>query len=101
MKAAEPTPPSPLILPEHRDLYYGGAWQAPRARRYAEVASPGTGESLGPVAEAGAEDVDAAVIAARAAFKEWRRVAPLERARILRRMVEVVRRYAGELAMLD
>jgi betaine-aldehyde dehydrogenase len=33
-------------------------------------------------AVAGAEDVDRAVAAARAGFAEWRRVAPLERARV-------------------
>jgi betaine-aldehyde dehydrogenase len=92
---------SPLVLPEHRDLYYGGAWHAPRSGRYVDVVSPGSGESLGRIAEASSEDVDAAVTAARAAFKEWRRVAPLERARILRRIAEIVRQHAGELAMLD
>ena len=46
-------------------------------------------------------DVDAAVAAAKAAFKEWRNVLPLERAKMLRRIAEVLRKHAQELAMID
>ena len=49
----------------------------------------------------GAADVDAAVAAAKAAFKEWRNVLPLERAKMLRRIAEVLRENAEELAMID
>ncbi|GAF95669.1 unnamed protein product, partial [marine sediment metagenome] len=37
--------------------------------RYADAINPGTGESLGPVADCGAADVDAAVSAAKTAFE--------------------------------
>ena len=85
----------------HRDLYYGGAWHAPRAGRYVELTSPGDGSSLGRVAEAAAEDVDAAVAAARKGFRAWSQVAPLERAKILRRIAEILRAHAEELALID
>ena len=49
----------------------------------------------------GAADVDAAVAAAKAAFKEWRNVLPLERAKMLKRIAEVLREHAEELAMID
>src|SRR5439155_17683324 len=62
---------------------------------------PGTGESLGKVAESGAEDIDAAVKAAKRAYKEWKRVPPLERAKMLKKIAEVLRNNAGELAMID
>jgi len=88
-------------LPEHRGLWYGGAWHEPRSGRAAETSNPSTGETLGRVATAGAEDVDAAVAAAKRGFLEWRAVAPLERARCLRRIAEVVRNNAGELALVD
>ncbi|MEP7205851.1 MAG: aldehyde dehydrogenase family protein [Casimicrobiaceae bacterium] len=87
-------------LPEHRDVYYGGAWHVP-AGGYAPTYNPGTGESLGEVGVASAADVDAAVEAAHAGFETWRRVLPLERARILRRMAEILRTHADELAWLD
>ena len=90
-----------IVLPKNRGAYYGGAWHAPKSGRFAETINPGTGLSLGPVADAGAEDIDAAVAAAKAAFKEWRRVLPLERAKILRRIADILRQNANELAMID
>jgi betaine-aldehyde dehydrogenase len=41
------------------------------------------------------------VKAAKAAFKEWRRVPPLERAKMLKEIARVLRENAGELAMID
>jgi betaine-aldehyde dehydrogenase len=90
-----------LQLPSRRDLYYGGKWQKPKANAYVESLNPGTGESLGKVAEASAADVDAAVAAAAAAFREWRRVPPLERARMLKKVAEILRSHSHELALLD
>src|SRR2546421_313851 len=90
-----------LTLPKHRGCYYGGAWHAPMSGREADTINPGTGETLGKVADGGVADVDAAVAAARAAFKEWRNVLPLERAKMLRRIAEVLRKHAQELAMID
>jgi betaine-aldehyde dehydrogenase len=90
-----------IALPNNRGAYYGGAWHDPKGGRYVETINPGTGDSLGKVAEAGAEDIDAAVASAKAAFKEWRRVLPLERAKILRRIAEILRQNANELAMID
>ena len=91
----------PLVLPRQRGAYYGGAWHAARAGGVAEISSPGSGESLGDVAHCTAEDVASAVEAAGAAFKAWRDVAPLERARLLRQIAGIVRARAEELAMID
>ncbi|MGH6816235.1 MAG: aldehyde dehydrogenase family protein [Hyphomicrobiaceae bacterium] len=93
--------PPTLRLPEHRDAYYGGAWHKPKRGAYAETINPGTGEVLGLVADGSADDVEAAIVAASAGFEEWRRVPPLERARLLRRIAGVLRDHAGELAMID
>src|SRR4051795_3147649 len=90
-----------LKLPVNRGCYYGGAWHAPLSSREADTINPGTGEALGKVADAGVADVDAAVAAAKVAFKEWRNVLPLERAKMLRRIAEVLRKHAEELAMID
>jgi betaine-aldehyde dehydrogenase len=90
-----------LVLPEHRGIYYGGGWQKPKSGRYADTLNPANGKSLGKVADASAEDIDAAVAAAKGAFQEWRRVMPLERAKLLRRIAEVLRQNANELAMID
>ena len=51
----------PLHLPEHRDAFYGGEWHKPKSGRYVDSINPGTGASLGPFADCGAADIDAAV----------------------------------------
>ncbi|MBM3408366.1 MAG: aldehyde dehydrogenase family protein [Betaproteobacteria bacterium] len=88
------------LLPKRRELYYGGAWHEPRGG-YLETFNPATGESLGRVAEANSDDIDAAVGAAQAGFEIWRRLKPLERAGLLRKVAAVLRENAFELAMID
>src|SRR4249920_3306924 len=88
-------------LPSHRDPYYAGKWQKPKVDRYIDTISPGTGESLGKVVDGSAADAEAAIAAAKAAFREWRRVLPLERAKMLRAIADVLRKNGDELAMLD
>jgi betaine-aldehyde dehydrogenase len=97
-----PAPARPdFVLPERLELYYGGAWRAPLSGRRSESRNPGSGELLCAVAEAGPEDIDAAVDAAKAGFAAWRDVAPLQRARILREVAARIRAHGPELAMLD
>src|SRR5271168_682115 len=90
-----------LHLPGHRDAFYGGKWHKAKSSRSTDAINPGTGESLGPVADCGAEDIDAAVGAAKAAFPAWRDTPPLERARLLKRIANVLREHAEELALID
>src|SRR6201991_1229942 len=99
--SAARTQPSAPNLPSHRDPYYAGKWQKPKASRYAEVTNPATGESLGKVTDGTVADAEAAIAAAKAAFKEWRRVPPLERAKMLREIANVLRKNGDELAMID
>jgi len=89
-----------LVLPQHRDLYYGGAWHRPQGG-YLDTFNPATGESLGPAAEANSADVDAAVRAAQQGFAVWRGIKPLERAGLLKKVAQVLRDNAFELALLD
>src|SRR6266702_3761586 len=95
---AQPLAPN---LPSHRDPYYGGRWQKPKSPRYVDTISPGTGEPLGKVVDGSAADAEAAIAAAKAAFREWRRVLPLERAKMLRAVADVLRKNGDELAMID
>jgi betaine-aldehyde dehydrogenase len=91
----------PLHLPEHRDAFYGGEWHKPKSGRHLDSINPGTGDSLGPFADCGAADIDAAVGAAKKAFDGWRNTPPFERARVLKRVANVLREHAEELAMID
>ncbi len=90
-----------LVLPSERGLFYGGAWVPARAGGEVDVHSPSTGALLCRIADAAVADVDAAVEAARAGFAQWRRVPPLERAKVLRAAADTLRRHGPELAMLD
>ena len=90
-----------IALPSQRGLYYGGSWHDPADGAMLETFSPSTAQSLGSAALAGAADVNRAVAAAVAGFREWRRVKPMERSRILREMAAVVRANGRELAMID
>ncbi|MDQ2733398.1 MAG: aldehyde dehydrogenase family protein [Pseudomonadota bacterium] len=100
-RTADTTSSLRAVMPTHFDLFYGGAWHKPKLGRYTEDFSPATGETLARVAEGTAEDVDAAVAAARKGFDEWRRVPALERARILRGIADLIRGNAREMALLD
>jgi betaine-aldehyde dehydrogenase len=90
-----------LSLPRQSGLFYGGEWHAPANGGTVDVTSPATGERLGSVAVASTLDVNAAVAAARRGFAIWRDVGPLERAKIMRAMANIIRAHAAELALLD
>jgi betaine-aldehyde dehydrogenase len=87
--------------PESRELYYGGKWHAARSGATLAVSDPATGAELGVVADAGADDVAAAVAAARAAFPGWRDTPVKERARMLREAAAILRANGEELARID
>ncbi len=93
-------PPDPR-LPQHRGLYYGGAWHESAAARETRIVSPATGASLGTAIDATAEDIDRAVVAARAAFGAWRDTPAQERAAALRKAIAILRANADELAWLE
>ena len=89
------------LLPKNRTLFYGGAFHAPMTGRGTELICPANGIALGNAADAGAADVDAAVAAARAAFRTWSRLKPLERADRLRAVAAAIRTHGEELATID
>lgn len=80
-------------------LYLAGGWHAGDGQ--IEVRNPADGSLLGHVAVAGAEQLDAAVAAARVAQREWALTRPLHRTRVMRQAAAVVRAHAEELALLD
>ena len=66
-----------------------------------EVLEPATEQILDTIPRAGVAEVDAAVARARAAYPAWRAVAPGDRARLLRRVVEAMEGAHEELALLE
>jgi len=65
------------------------------------VLNPATEEQIAEVPAASIEDAERAIEAARLAFPAWRAVAPSDRARLLRRLAEVVEEHGEELARCE
>ena len=69
--------------------------------RYVESLDPSTELAAARVPDAGPDDVSRAVDAAQVASRTWRRMAPRDRARLVRELGAAVRAHAEELAFLD
>lgn len=85
-----------------QQLFISGHWREAMSGGTLEVISPINGTRLTTIADAGADDVDAAVRAARAAFEKgtWSRAAPAERKKVLLRVADLIEKNALELAVL-
>jgi acyl-CoA reductase-like NAD-dependent aldehyde dehydrogenase len=66
-----------------------------------DVINPATEEVVARVPLADAEETDAHIERARQAFDPWRRLAPADRARLLRRFASLVDEHREELAQLE
>jgi len=83
-------------------LFIDGAFVEPKSGRYFDTINPATEETLASVAEAGPEDVDLAVAAARTAHTEgWRSLPGSERAKYLFRIARQLQERAREFAVLE
>ncbi|KVW20864.1 5-carboxymethyl-2-hydroxymuconate semialdehyde dehydrogenase [Burkholderia ubonensis] len=63
--------------------------------------NPATGEVIADVASGGEAEVDAAVRAAKAAFPKWANTPAKERAKLMRRLGELIERNVPSLAALE
>jgi phenylacetaldehyde dehydrogenase len=83
-------------------LLIGGEWREAAGGATLPVHDPAQGTVIAEVAAAAAEDVDAAVRAARAAFEgEWAAMTPSDRGRAIWRLGDLIEEHADELAMLE
>jgi aldehyde dehydrogenase (NAD+) len=72
----------------YEKCYINGEWVAPLSSREWTLTDPATEKPFASIALAGAEDVDLAVKAARAAFKEFSGTSKAERIDLLERIIE-------------
>ena len=79
-------------------LYIDGKWRAASGGATFTVINPATEEPLGQMASATEQDVDAAIAAAQKGFEIWRKVQPWERARLIRRVGDLLREREGDIA---
>jgi acyl-CoA reductase-like NAD-dependent aldehyde dehydrogenase len=85
----------------HR-LLIGGQWEEAADGRGFATIDPSTGKEICQVAHAGAEDVERAVRAARAALEgPWAKMPAAERGHLIYRLADLVERNASELAELE
>jgi phenylacetaldehyde dehydrogenase len=85
---------------EHGLLIGGEEVPARSAARF-DVVDPANGETLTTAPQAGPEDVDDAVAAAREAFTGWRGTPPAERAELLWRLGTRISEMADEFAQIE
>jgi acyl-CoA reductase-like NAD-dependent aldehyde dehydrogenase len=65
------------------------------------VINPATEEVIAELDTPGEADLDNAVARAKAAWPEWRQIAPSDRARLLRRLGDLVEEHHEELSLLE
>ena len=83
------------------ELFIGGRWVKASNGQAFDVINPSTTASLARVTQAGPEDVDAAVAAARKAFPIWSGLSPHARARHLYALARAVQKNSRLLAVLE
>ena len=91
---------------QQRKLFINGQWEDAASGRSFESVNPAKGEVWATAPEGDADDVDRAVMAARAAFESgpWGSITPTERGHLIRRLGDLVKEnidYLAELETLD
>ena len=91
------TETTPYVL----NHFISGKAVEPRSRAYLDKLDPRTGQRIGQVANGDEADIDAAVKAAAAAFREWSDRRPMERGRVLLEMARKLRQHVNRLAEME
>ncbi|HZX85022.1 MAG TPA: aldehyde dehydrogenase family protein, partial [Reyranella sp.] len=78
-------------------LFIGGQWIHDRAP-HTDVRNPADETPLAPVPKASTADLDAALSAAAEGFRRWRATSPEERAAVLRKAVQLMRKRTDSIA---
>jgi aldehyde dehydrogenase (NAD+) len=84
---------------DFRKFFINGAWVAPAGRRELDVINPATEQPVGKILLGTAEDVDAAVKAARAAFETFSQTSREERIALLERIIKVYQSRMKDVAV--
>lgn len=97
---AEKLLPEGVAIRNPDKIFIDGKWTAPSTDKTFTLIDPNTEQPVGRVAEAVEADMDRAVEAARKAFDEgtWPRTPPAERAKVLYRLADALKKRENELA---
>jgi aldehyde dehydrogenase (NAD+) len=80
------------------DIFIGGRWQPGGGTHSIQVTNPATEQAFASVRSASAADVDAAVVAARAAFPSWATASVADRVGVIQRVLDEYTRRLPEFA---
>src|SRR5688500_16137122 len=84
------------------DLFIDGQFVAPAKGKYFATANPATEKKLAEVAQAGPEDVERAVKAARRAYdRTWSKLPGRERGKYIYRIARLLQERAREFAIIE
>jgi aldehyde dehydrogenase (NAD+) len=81
--------------------FIGGKWRASSNGATFETVDPATGKTLATVAQGSAEDVEAAVKAAREALPKWQGLTANARSRFLYAIARHIQKHSRRLAVLE
>lgn len=91
-------------LDEHNrkfGLFINNEWVTPKGAKFYSSINPSNGELLAETTQAGQKEVDAAVSAARTAFKTWSKTPGVTRARYLYAIARNIQKHSRLLAVLE
>jgi succinate-semialdehyde dehydrogenase / glutarate-semialdehyde dehydrogenase len=80
------------------DHYIDGKWVQPTSGKSQDVVNPSTNAVIGKLGHASKADLDAALKAAEKGFATWRKVSAFERGKILKKVADLMRTRADEIA---
>jgi len=78
--------------------FINGKWQQSEKKETYDVINPSTEEVIGKVSKASPSDVDKALKSAEKGFAVWKKFSPWERAKIIRKIADLMRKKNNELA---
>ena len=87
-------------MPQKLPLFIGGEFVASETKEWSSVTNPATQEVLADVPFATQREVDRAVASAKAAFLTWRDVPPSERARVMLRYQDLLKKNHDDVARI-
>jgi len=94
---------SAFLARENYANFIDGEWRPAATGESFATLDPATGETLGILPRSGADDIDAAVTAARRAFDDgrWSGLTPMERSKALWKIADLIEANIDELAELE
>ena len=78
--------------------FIDGRWQASSNKDTYDVINPATEEIIGKASKASANDIDKALKSAKKGFEVWKKYSPWDRATIIRKIADLIRKKNNELA---